>query len=167
MAFSGALERVKAYLNRLSDRFTSLAVWLSAGYASIYLDERGIKRVPAVRLSDGTLKFLCLMAILCHESPPKLVCIEEPEAGLHPDALRLIADALKEASARTQLVVTTHSTELVDAFTDQPESVLVCSRDASESTNIERLSAERLRLWLDDYSLGELWRRGEIGGNIF
>jgi predicted ATPase len=94
------------------------------------------------------------------------VCIEEPEAGLHPDALRLVADALKEASARTQLVITTHSAELVDAFTDQPEAVLVCSRDASESTNIERLS-ERLRLWLDDYSLGELWRRGEISGNIF
>lgn len=120
--------------------------------------------ISATRLSDGTLKFLCLMAVLLDPNPAPLVCIEEPETGLHPDALALVGDALREASTRTQLIVTTHSDSLVDRFTDEPESVIVCERDFVESTSFRRLSDEELSEWLKDYTLGELWRRGEIGG---
>jgi predicted ATPase len=75
-----------------------------------------------------------------------------------------VADALREASTRTQLIVTTHSDALVDRFTDEPDSALVCERDFDESTSFRRLSRERLKEWLEEYTLGELWRRGEIGG---
>jgi predicted ATPase len=116
-------------------------------------------------MSDGTLKFLCLLAVLLHPKPAPLVCIEGPEQGLHPDAIQIVAEALKEASQRMQLIVTTHSRELIDAFSDEPESVLVCERGANDGTECRRLVSSELDEWLERYSLGALWRTGEIGGN--
>jgi predicted ATPase len=104
-----------------------------------------------------------LLAVLCHPNPPPLVCIEEPELGLHPDVLPTLADLLKEASTRTQLIVTTHSDVLVDAMSDQPEAVLVAEK-GEHGTTLTRLDTEKLKPWLEKYRLGHLWTRGEIGG---
>ena len=90
--------------------------------------------------------------------------IEEPELGLHPDIIPDIADLLVEASKRTQLVITTHSDILIDALTDVPESVIVCEKREG-ATHLRRLERENLKLWLKRYRLGELWSKGEIGGN--
>jgi predicted ATPase len=106
---------------------------------------------------------LCLLAILCHPSPPPLVCIEEPELGLHPDILPTIARLLQKASEKTQLVVTTHSDILVDALTETPESVVVCEKHEGQ-TVMQRLEADKLAKWLEKYRLGELWIDGELGG---
>jgi predicted ATPase len=92
------------------------------------------------------------------------MCIEEPELGLHPDAMQIVADALLEASESMQLIVTTHSDALVDALTDRPETVLVCERGFDSGAQMKRLSKKKLAAWLEHYSLGELWRKGEIGG---
>jgi len=101
---------------------------------------------------------------LCDPDPPPLVCIEEPELGLHPDMLPKIADLLAAASERTQLVVTTHSDMLVDAMTDRPEAVVVVEKHNGQ-TCMKRLKEDaELRRWLDKYRLGQLWTRGEIGG---
>jgi predicted ATPase len=162
--FHGALADVKEYLKRLSDRFEGVKVRAEGGRSQLYVQERGLGMVSATRLSDGTLKFLCLMAVLCDPRPGPLICVEEPETGLHPEALALVGDALREAATRTQLIVTTHSDALVDRFTDEPESIVVCERDFDESTSFRRLSGEQLKEWLEGYTLGELWRRGEIGG---
>jgi len=120
--------------------------------------------LSSIRMSDGTLKFLCLLAALFDPKPPPLICIEEPELGLHPDALQLVTEALVEASESVQLIITTHSDALVDALSDRPESVLVCERDFDNSTQFRRLDTDRLREWLEHYTLGQLWRKGEIGG---
>ena len=128
----------------------------------LFLQE-GNYTVPATRLSDGTIRYICLLAILCHPDPPPLVCIEEPELGIHTDIIPLLATLLKEASRRTQLIITTHSDVLVDELTDMPESVLVCEKEKG-CTSMKRLDRERLKGWLEKYSLGELWRKGEIGG---
>jgi predicted ATPase len=125
--------------------------------------QEGRYTIPATRLSDGTLRYLCLLAILCHPTPPPLVCIEEPELGLHPDVLPTLADLLKDAATRTQLIVTTHSEALVDAMSDQPTAVLVAER-TSEGSTLRRLDAEKLKPWLDKYRLGQLWTSGELGG---
>jgi predicted ATPase len=119
---------------------------------------------PAIRLSDGTLRWLALLIILLNPTPPPVVCIEEPELGLHPDAIHTLADLLVDASTRTQLIVTTHSDALLDAFTETPESVCICEK-VEGSTVIRRLDKENLKVWLKDYSLGHLWMSGEIGGN--
>jgi predicted ATPase len=94
-----------------------------------------------------------------------LICIEEPEIGLHPDVLPVVADLLVEASQRTQLIVTTHSDLLVSGLSEVPESVLVCERD-EEGTTLRRLEKDKLAEWLEKYSLGDLWLKGEIGGTL-
>ena len=137
-------------------------VQIEGGTVQVFLQE-GRYTIPATRLSDGTLRYLCLLAILCHPNPPPLVCIEEPELGLHPDVLPTLADLLKDAATRTQLIVTTHSEALVDAMSDQPEAVLVAERTAQGST-LRRLDGEQLKPWLEKYRLGQLWTSGEIGG---
>lgn len=138
-------------------------VHIEGGTVQVFLYE-GRFSIPATRLSDGTLRYLCLLAILCHPTPPPLVCIEEPELGLHPDILPTIAELLLEASQRTQLIVTTHSSTLIDALTSTPETVLVCEKHDG-STTMRRLDEASLSLWLQKYSLGQLWRQGELGGN--
>ena len=93
-----------------------------------------------------------------------MICLEEPELGLHPDIIPTLAELLREAATRTQLIVTTHSTLLVEAFSKEPESVCVCEK-IEGSTVIRRLSRGELDVWLEKYSLGTLWASGQIGGN--
>ena len=137
---------------------------VAGGSLQLYLEEANEVEIPASRLSDGTLRYLSLLIILLDAKPPPLIVIEEPEMGLHPDVIPQVARLLKEASERTQLVVTTHSRMLIDALGDDPESVIVCEKHEGESV-FERLDAKRLKDWLEKYTLGDLWSKGELGGN--
>jgi len=157
-------KKVITNLRKVYSRVENLTPNEQSGGVQLFIQEKGMEeRIPASRLSNGTLRYLCLLAILCHPEPPPLICIEEPETGLHPDILPTIAELMKEASARTQLIVTTHSDILVSAFSDMPEAVLVCEKD-EDGTHFKRLEAKKLKEWLDAYSLGDLWLKGEIGG---
>jgi predicted ATPase len=149
-------------LRDLYEGFDDFDVSIEGGAVQVFFTE-GDFTIPATRLSDGTLRYLCLLAILCDPTPPPLICIEEPELGLHPDIIPKIADLLNVASERTQLIVTTHSDILVDAMTEQPDAVLVCEKHNGR-TKIRRLDSEKLERWLKDYRLGELWTRGTLGG---
>lgn len=155
-------QRLLKALRALYDGIDDYGVQIEGGTVQVFFHE-GRFAVPATRLSDGTLRYLCLLAVLCHPNPPPLLCIEEPELGLHPDVLPTVAELLKEAAERTQLIVTTHSDVLVDAMSDRPECVLVAEKQES-GTVLRRLDAERLKPWLEKYRLGQLWTRGEIGG---
>jgi predicted ATPase len=137
---------------------------ITDGRVEVRLEEKGGFSTPAARLSDGTLRWLALLVILLNPNPDPVVCIEEPELGLHPDMIPTLALLLKAASERMQLIITTHSAELVEEFSDNPECVLVCDKEHSAS-RITRLEKTGLESWLKKYSLGELWRKGEIGGN--
>jgi len=137
-------------------------VMIEGGTVQIFVQE-GRFNIPATRLSDGTLRYLCLLAILYDPKPPPLICIDEPELGLHPDLINHVADALRFASEKTQLIVTTHSTTLVDAFSDDPEAILVCDK-LDGCSRVHRLDAQHLKPWLERYRLGTLWTSGEIGG---
>ena len=151
-------------LKELFDGIVDVNCPVTGGTVSLFLEERGGRQIPASRLSDGTLRYLCLLAVLLHPDPPSLVAIEEPELGLHPDVVAKVAELLVDASRRMQIVVTTHSHMLVDALSDCPSSIVVCEQENGES-RFERLDGERLRRWLDQYSLGDLWSSGELGGN--
>lgn len=154
------IEKLKIFDEGIEDITTRI----HGGTVQIFLHQKGLTQpIPATRLSDGTLRYLCLLTLLCHPAPPSVLCIEEPELGLHPDILPTIAELLIEASDKTQLIVTTHSDILVSALSDTPESVLMCERDDT-GTHLRRLKKDQLKEWLDKYSLGELWRMGEIGG---
>jgi predicted ATPase len=156
-------KRLLEALRALYEGIDDYDVQIEGGTVQVFFQE-GRFTVPATRLSDGTLRYLCLLAILCHPNPPPLVCIEEPELGLHPDVLPTLADLLKDASERTQIIVTTHSDVLVDALTDRPETVLVAEKTVESGTTLKRLNAEKLNPWLEQDRLGQIWLRGEIGG---
>lgn len=167
--FLNRLERIpkvkKAILEGLRDfyeGFDDFGIFIEGGTVQVFFTE-GNYSIPATRLSDGTLRYLCLLAILCDPKPPSLICIEEPELGLHPDIIPRIADLFKEASHRTQLIVTTHSDILVDAMTDQPESIIVCEKHSGK-TLMKHLDPAGIGKWVEKYRLGELWTRGELGG---
>lgn len=146
-------------------RFERLSTRIAGGTVQFYLHENGFSSpVSAARISDGTLRFIAFLATLLAPDPPPLVCIEEPEIGLHPDAVSLVADLLVEASSRMQIVATTHSDALVSALSNHVESVVVCERPGT-GTVMQRLEAARLKDWLDSYLLGDLWRMGELGAN--
>ncbi|MFH0967905.1 MAG: AAA family ATPase, partial [Methanobacteriota archaeon] len=144
------------------DTFSDIHFQIEGGTVQIFFTEQEYS-IPCSRLSDGTLRYLCLLAILCDPNPPKLICIEEPELGLHPDVIPKLADLLIEASKRTQLIITTHSDILVDAMSEFPESILVCEKHSGQ-TEMVHLDLTELSRWLEKYRLGELWMSGNIGG---
>ena len=155
------LDRLRDFYPMIEDVIPTL----TGGMMQIFFHEKGLSYpVPATWLSDGSLRYLCLLAVLCHPDPPPVICIEEPEIGLHPDVIPEVAKLLVEASSRSQIFVTTHSDILVDALTDAPEAVIVCEK-SDGATQLRRLDKEELEPWLKKYRLGELWTSGEIGGN--
>jgi predicted ATPase len=122
------------------------------------------RAVTADLLSDGTLRFMCLLAALYDPEPPPLLCIDEPEASLHPQLVRLLVSVLHEACERMQIIVATHSPELISYLENADDVVIV---EAEEGwTTLRRLSQRELQHWLEKYSLGELWKSGEIGGRL-
>jgi predicted ATPase len=154
------LKYLKMFYEGAEDIFTKIV----SGLVDLRLEEEGGISISASRLSDGTLRWLSLLAILLHPEPPPVVCIEEPELGLHPDVIRPLAKLLMAASERMQLVVTTHSDALIDELSDTAKSVIVCEKHDGGSV-LRRLDEDHLSEWLTRYKLGQLWRTGEIGGN--
>ena len=153
-------------LQQIYDGIEDFQVEVGGGRADLFVVERGAgaRYIPASRLSDGTLRYMMLAAILLDPEPPPLVVIEEPELGLHPDVVLGIGRLLVSASRRMQLVVTTHSQVLLDALDDHPSSAVVCEKHDGESI-FERLEPKYLTEWLKEYTLGNLWSAGDLGGN--
>lgn len=114
-------------------------------------------------LSDGSLRFICLMTLLLQptELLPDTVLIDEPELGLHPYAITVLSDVIKQVSEEKQLIVSTQSVELVNLF--EPQDVVVVNQEEDAST-FTRLDAEELSGWLEEYALGELWKQNIFGG---
>jgi predicted ATPase len=160
--YPAAKRAILAGLQVLYDGVTDFEIAIQQRTVQVFFTE-GDFVIPATRLSDGTLRYLCLLAILCDPTPPPLICLEEPELGLHPDVLPNLADLLIAASERTQLIVTTHSDILVDAMTERPESVVICEKH-NGCTEMKRLSKPELVVWLEKYRLGQLWIDGQLGG---
>lgn len=135
--------------------------------ANIQLEwlERGNPDTPfkAHVLSDGTLRFICLATLLLQpfQLMNDTILIDEPELGLHPYALAVLADLIKRASEKKQLIISTQSVELINHFS--ADDIIVVDR-VNDASTFKRLDAKRLSDWLDDYSLGELWTQNVLGG---
>ena len=115
------------------------------------------------QLSDGTLRAICLISLLMlpADDLPILIVIDEPELGLHPYALKILASLCRSASEESQILISTQSSAFVSCF--DPEDIVVVERDG-ESTALMRPDANDLESWLDDYALGEIWEKNIIGG---
>ncbi|MCP4701872.1 MAG: AAA family ATPase [Gammaproteobacteria bacterium] len=116
------------------------------------------------QLSDGTLRFMALAALLLQPAGklPGMIILDEPELGLHPYAISVFAGMVKSVAAKTQVVIATQSTCLVDEF--EPDQIAVISSEEMSGTQCKRLDQEKLSEWLADYSLSELWEKNLFGG---
>ncbi len=155
-----------SYLKRFYESYESLHPRIFGNTIELIVNEAGTSSaLPASRLSDGTIRFIALLAILCHPEPPPLICIEEPEIAMHPDSVDLVAELLRKAAERTQIIVTTHSPWLIGRFSAEPEAVIVCDIDAAKGTQLHRLSHKEVEDWFDgDRDLGDIWMSGAIKG---
>ena len=115
----------------------------------------------AADLSDGTLRFLFLLTILASPVPPPLIAIDEPETGLHPSMLPIIAEFAQDAAMRSQVIFTTHSPQFLDAFSEAQPTTTVALWENGE-TILRTLPQDELEYWLKGYSLGALYRSGTL-----
>lgn len=124
---------------------------------------KSLSRTPsAADLSDGTLRFLRLLTVLAHPEPPSLIAIDEPETGLHPAMQKIVADFAVQASRRSQVILTTHSPEFLDAFSETLPTITVVESHEGQTT-LKNLSGDALRQWLKSFTLGEILRTGAAG----
>jgi len=119
----------------------------------------------AHHISDGTLRFMCLATLLLQPKLPSTILVDEPELGLHPYAIVVLASLIKSASERTQIIISTQSVSLVNQF--DAENLLIVERNENNGmyeTTISSVDPQRLSSWLEEYSLGELWEKNILGG---
>lgn len=126
-----------------------------------WCDNFSDRTFSANQLSDGSLRFICMATLLLQAKLPLVILLDEPELGLHPTAITILAGLLKKASKRSQVIVSTQSVSLVNEF--DAEDIIVVEKDNAE-TVFKRLNPELLETWLDNYSLGDLWDKNVIGG---
>lgn len=111
--------------------------------------------------SDGTIRFIALATLLLQPNPPQTILIDEPELGLHPSAINILAAMIRKASHKSQVIIATQSVNLVNNFA--PEDIVVVEHK-NEETTFSKLNAAELQNWLEDYSIGEIWEKNVIGG---
>jgi len=117
----------------------------------------------ASSLSDGSLRFIALATLFLQPQSlrPSIILVDEPELGLHPYAITMLATLVKQSSVETQVILSTQSSLLLDHF--EPEDVLIADR-VHGSTQFSRIESAKLAAWLQDYSLGQIWEKNEFGG---
>jgi predicted ATPase len=113
--------------------------------------------------SDGTIRFLCLATVLLQTHPPTTIVLDEPELGLHPEALSVLAGLIRAASARMQIILATQSPGLLSEF--EPEEIITVDQ-VNGASQFRRLDSVELAGWLDDFTVGELWQKGTIQGGV-
>jgi len=135
----------------------------AGGMGSLFYGSKNYEEsIPALSMSDGQLRFLGVMVALLMAyipNPPSLIAIDEPEIGMHPKMIAVFVELLQAASQKTQIIITTHSPQLIDRM--KPDDVIVTEKEDGKTT-LRRLDAESLKRWLKRYTLGELWTMGKL-----
>jgi predicted ATPase len=156
--------KIAEHLQEVYEGLEEVFTKIEGNTVQIFFKEKNFELpVSTQRISEGALRYLCLLVTLLNPTPPPLICLEEPEKSLHPHALYPLADLLIETAQRTQLVVATQSDALISGLADVPETILVCERGI-DGSELRRLKPEQITPWLDRYAIGDLWRMGELGG---
>ncbi len=130
-----------------------LLQWKHIDYDDVYF--------KPYHLSDGTLRMMCLITLLLQPELPDIILIDEPEIGLHPSAITILSSLLQSAATEAQIIVSTQSVTLIDHF--EPEDIVVVDRKNNQSI-FRRLNEKDISIWLEEYSLGEIWEKNIIGG---
>lgn len=162
---TAAHEAIRVLLRELKETYIDYITRILFGRVGLELLESPFESaLPAQRLSDGTLRFLALAAILFQPEPPPVICLEEPELGMHPDMIRMVAKMIVDAASRTQLIITTHSEQLLSSLQDDFDALFAFDTGTNGSI-VRRFSQEEYSNWREEHTLGQLWTSGELGGN--
>ena len=132
----------------------------------LMLEEASLNRsVHVTHISDGTLRYLCLLSIIYNVQRGVVVCIDEPEVGLHPDMIYELMAGMKSRQSETQFIVSTHNENVLNQFS--VEDVLVCEKNEENATTLSVFRDEEFKQWAAAYATGHLWRNGDLGGNRY
>ncbi len=155
--------RITEMLTEVNPNFEGFSFNFIGGNIELMLDEKSLdSSIHVSSISDGTLRFLCLLGILYNPEKGKLLCIDEPEVGLHPDMILAIANAIKGAAETSTLIISTHSENLLNYF--DIEDVRVFEKNDDNSTQVTQYEKNQFEGWYEDFSLGSMWKQGDIGG---
>jgi len=156
-------KKIAEMLNEVNPNFSGFDFNFIGGNIELMLEESGLdSSIHVSNISDGTLRYLCLLSIFYNPERGRFICIDEPEVGLHPDMILNIANAIKEASEKTTLVISTHSDNLLNYF--DIENVRVFEKDQNNASNIISYTKEQFSDWYEEFSLGQMWKQGDLGG---
>lgn len=156
-------KKIADMLNEVNPNFSGFDFNFIGGNIELMLEEKGLNSsVHVSNISDGTLRYLCLLSILYNPNRGRLVCIDEPEVGLHPDMIVNIANAIKEASEESTLIVSTHSDNLLNYF--EVENLKVFEKNEYNSSEINSFTSVQFADWYKEFSIGQMWKQGDFGG---
>lgn len=166
-SFPANYKRVVEYVRCVMPQFGDFYLQPRQGYVSLTWRDNSANDYVLIpqQFSDGTIRFIALATLLLQpeETMPSVIVIDEPELGLHPYAIRQLAEMIKDASFHTQVMVATQSPLLMDEF--ELSDIFIVERDEALNATVKReLNEEELREWLDNYSLSELWEKNVLGG---
>ena len=159
--------RLVEAMRAINPMFVGIDYNILGGNIEMLLEEERLAMpIHVTHVSDGTLRYLCLLAIVFNPKRGRLVCIDEPEVGLHPDMINEIIDVIRDNATDTQFVITTHSEHILNQLS--VTNVLVFEKDDDNSTVVKDFKNDTdYTDWAADYALGKLWRNGDLGGNRF
>lgn len=156
-------ERLEGTFRNINSHFRSIEITNLYGQSYLSIREKNLSRaIGALHISDGTLRFLLLECIFYNPLRGKLVAIDEPERGLHPDMIRSIADMIKYAAKQSQIIVATHSPHLLNQF--RLEDLLIFEKNEDNSTVVNKISEDDFPNWEGLFLPGQMWLLGQIGG---
>lgn len=158
-----AFNRIEAVIKSIAPYFDRFDLQPAGDYIRLNWRQKNTDiYLDASDFSDGTLRFVALCTLLGQPEPPKTIIIDEPELGLHPFAISVLADLVRSITSKTQVILSTQSVNLINEF--EPEDVIVVESINNEST-FKRLEKNDLVGWLNEYTLSDLWNKNVIGGN--
>jgi len=156
-------DKIQSALTKVNVNLGDINFKVDNGILNMYINDRKKQLLLSLEsISSGTLKFLTLMSILYNPNRGSVVCIEEPEDGLHPDMINTVAEGIKYAAQDSQMIISTHSPFLLNAF--ELEDILVFENDKNNNTVVTELSQKDFGEWKQDFTAGQAWLNGLIGG---
>jgi len=162
--YKSGYTKIASMLNEVNSKFKGFDFNFLGGNIELMLEEDYINSsIHVTSISDGTLRYLCLLAILYNPERGSIICIDEPEVGLHPDMISNIGNAIIEASEKSTIIISTHSENLLNCF--ELENIRVFEKDEHNSSKVFVYNKSDFKGWYEDFSSGKMWRLGDIGGN--
>jgi predicted ATPase len=155
--------QIAAMLNEVNPNFTGFDFNFVGGNIELMLEEEKLSSAIHVsNMSDGTLRYLCLLSILYNPERGSIICIDEPEAGLHLDMVLNIANAIKVAAENSTIIISTHSADLLNYF--DIENIRVFEKDENNATKVVAYTTNQFADWYENFSVGQMWKQGDLGG---